>query len=233
MISHSNITEQIIQYFKENINSGNWTVGERIPSENQLRETLGVSRASIRTAIQHLVGIGVLESRQGKGTFLLDDQVDERPEGEMKITSEDCKNIEKVLEFRRIVESEASYLAAQNRTDQLVKNLWKHLKNMSENEGRRDRFVTADIAFHEEICKASQNPLLEKTLLKVFEETRKNHNQMNELFGYRDGIYYHTLISTAIANGDAMKAKELMYEHLQNAINKIEDTEKMHNNNVR
>lgn len=223
MISHSNITEQVVQYFKDNINSGNWIVGEKIPSENQLKETLGVSRASIRTAIQHLVGLGVLESRHGKGTYLLEDQVDDRSEGETKITAEDCKNIGKVLEFRRIVESEACYLATQHATAELVEELRGYLKIMSENEGKREEFVTADIRFHEAICKASQNPLLEKTLLKVFEETRKNHSQINEIFGYHDGIYYHTLITRMIEHGDAEKAREIMYEHLQNAINKLED----------
>ena len=114
MITHSNVTEQLVQYFKDNINSGNWKVGEKIPSENQLTEILGVSRASVRTAIQYLVGVGVLESRHGKGTFLLDDQVDESTGSGNKITSEDCRDILKVLEFRRIVESEACYLAAEN-----------------------------------------------------------------------------------------------------------------------
>lgn len=223
MISHSNITEQIVEYFKENINSGNWVVGEKIPSENQLKETLGVSRASIRTAIQYLVGCGILESRHGKGTFLLDDQVDDHTEGEKKITAEDCKNIEKVLEFRRILESEACYLATKYITPQLIKELQDCLQEMSENEGRREEFVTADIRFHEIISRSSKNPLLEKALLKVFEETRKNHSQMNELFGYRDGIYYHTLIMKAIEQGKAEKARDIMYEHLQNAINKIEN----------
>lgn len=223
MISHSNITEQIVEYFKENINSGNWVVGEKIPSENQLKETLGVSRASIRTAIQYLVGCGILESRHGKGTFLLDDQIDDRTAGEGKITAEDCKNIEKVLEFRRILESEACYLAAKYATPQLIGELQECLQKMSENEGKREEFVTADIRFHEIISKASRNPLLDKALLKVFEETRKNHSQMNELFGYRDGLYYHTLIMKAIEQGKADEAREVMYEHLQNAINKIED----------
>lgn len=223
MISHSNITEQIVEYFKENINSGNWIVGEKIPSENQLKETLGVSRASIRTAIQYLVGCGILESQHGKGTFLLDDQIDDRTAGEGKITAEDCKNIEKVLEFRRILESEACYLAAKYATPQLIGELQECLQKMSENEGKREEFVTADIRFHEIISKASRNPLLDKALLKVFEETRKNHSQMNELFGYRDGLYYHTLIMKAIEQGKADEAREVMYEHLQNAINKIED----------
>lgn len=221
MISHSNVTEQLIQYFKDNINSGNWKVGEKIPSENQLVEILGVSRASIRTAIQHFVGLGVLESRHGKGTYLLEDQVDENTGSEMKITSEDCKDIQKVLEFRRIVESEACYLAAERSTPELQESLQESLEEMSQNKGKRGAFVSADIRFHEAICRATDNPILEKSMLKVFEETRKNHNQMNELFGYQDGIHYHTLILNAIRSREPEQARQMMYEHLQNAINKL------------
>lgn len=221
MISHSNVTEQIVQYFKDNINSGSWKVGEKIPSENQLTEILGVSRASVRTAIQHLVGLGVLESRHGKGTYLLDDQVDEHTGSETKITSEDCKDIQKVLEFRRIVESEGCYLAAQNATSQLAEELQACLDAMAENRGKREAFVDADIQFHETICRATGNTILEKSMRKVFEETRKNHHQMNEIFGYQDGIYYHTLILEAIQGGNAELARERMFEHLQNAINKL------------
>lgn len=162
MISHTNITEQIIQYFKDNITSGAWKVGEKIPSENQLTEILGVSRASIRTAIQHLVGLGVMESRHGKGTYLLDDQVDEQMGSETKVTAEDCRNIHNVLVFRRIVESEACYMAARKATPELLKELRQCLKEMHENEGKRETFVRADIQFHAVICRASQNPILEK-----------------------------------------------------------------------
>ena len=96
MIIHSSITEQVVQYFKDNINAGNWTVGEKIPSENRLTETLGVSRASVRTAIQYLIALGVLESRHGKGTCLLEDHVDEHTGSQTKITAQDCQDIEKV-----------------------------------------------------------------------------------------------------------------------------------------
>lgn len=225
IIEHSNITEQIVQYCKENINSGVWVVGEKIPSENQLREALGVSRSSIRSAIQYLTGLGVLETRQGKGTFLLDDQVDENTGSDGKITSEDCKDIEKVLEFRKIVETEACYIATKNGTEKLVEELQKCLDIMAINVGKRDEFVSADMKFHTLICEASGNPILEKSMVKVFEETIKNHKQMNTIFGYKDGIHYHSLILNAIKTGDADKAKKYMYEHLQNAIDRIEEDE--------
>lgn len=59
-----------MQYLKENIEAENWKVGEKIPSENQLTSTLGVSRSSVRNALRYMIGIGVLESIHGKGTYL-------------------------------------------------------------------------------------------------------------------------------------------------------------------
>lgn len=223
MIIHSSITEQVVQYFKDNINAGNWTVGEKIPSENRLTETLGVSRASVRTAIQYLIALGVLESRHGKGTYLLEDHVDEHTGSQTKITAQDCQDIEKVLEFRRIVESEACYLAAVRATPALVEELKQDLDEMYGNKGNPKAFVSADIKFHAAICRASQNPLLEKSMLKVFEENRRDHDHMNAVFGYEDGIYYHNLILKAIKEKNGEKAREIMFEHLQNGINRLAD----------
>lgn len=223
MVLRTNVTEQVLQYCKDNINSGNWKVGEKIPSENQLTEILGVSRASVRTALQHLIGLGVLESQHGKGTFLLENQVDEKTESEYKVTSDDCRDILKVLEFRRIVESEACRIATRKATPKLLEKLQNSLDMMASNTDAKDldAFVTADMEFHEAICAATENPILEKSVSKVFEETRKNHSQLRSLFGHRDGIYYHTLILSAIRSGDADSAHHLMYAHLQNAIDKM------------
>ena len=184
-IKKVNVTEQVVEYLKENIEAGNWKVGEKIPSENQMTSTLGVSRSSVRAALQYMIGIGVLESVHGKGTYLINSQVENWEEADNKITSEDCKDIEKVLEFRRILEPDACRLAVERGDSQVVSELEKYLKQMKKYEGERDAFVNADLKFHEVICKASGNQLLEKSLHKVFLETRKNHNQMNALFGFQ------------------------------------------------
>lgn len=223
-VVHTDVTGQIVEYFKDNILSGEWKVGEKIPSENQLTQMLGVSRASVRTAIQQLVGIGVLESIHGKGTFLIDDQMEEADSRESKITAQDCLDIEKVLEYRRVIESEICYMATQRATPELLAELSRLLERMKEHEGEREAFVAADVKFHKAICAACGNPLLEKSMNKVFEETRKNHRQMNEIFGYQDGIRYHTLILDAMKSGDSDRTRELMREHLQNAIDRLQES---------
>lgn len=222
MESRANVTENIVHYFKENISSENWKVGEKIPSENQLTEILNVSRASVRTAIQHLVGIGVLETKHGKGTYLIDSNLNEHNTSDYKITSKDCLDILKVLEFRKIVESEACFLATSNKSPELLEKLQKSIEIMKNNYDKQYTYVKADIQFHKDICVASQNPILAKCMKKVFEETVKNHNQMYSLFGFESGIYFHNLILEAITNGEAEKSRQLMAEHLQSAIEKID-----------
>jgi len=219
-IRNVSVTNQVIEYLKENIESGDWIVGEKIPSENQMVGELGVSRSSIRTALQYLIGLGVLKSHQGKGTFLVNSQVENWNESENKITSEDCKDIFKVLEFRRILEPNACLLAVEHCTEKTIATLEAYLEQMKMFRGDRSKFVRADLKFHEAICRTSGNPLLEKSLHKVFLETRKNHEQMNKLFGYESGIYYHTAILEAFLERNAQKAHNIMYEHLSKTLEK-------------
>lgn len=222
-IVHKSVTGQIVDYFTENIESGNWNVGEKIPSENQLTAELGVSRASIRQAVSQLAGVGVLETVHGKGTFLVDDQVQDAVSNKSKITAEDCLDLEKVLEFRRIVESEACYIAVGNSDISLLRRLQRYVRIMKDNKDDVEKFVSADIKFHQEICKAANNPLLEKSLNKIFDENRRSQKLTRRTFGYQDGIYYHEMIIEAMKKGDAEAARQAMYEHLQKGIERVKN----------
>lgn len=221
-----NVTDQIVEYLKANIESGAWKVGEKIPSENQMVSELGVSRSSIRTALQHLMGIGVLKSYQGKGTFLINDQVENWDEAEYKITSEDCMDIYKVLEFRKLLEPGACVLAMEHCDEKIIVCLETYLEQMNQHQGDRAKFVRADLKFHEVISRASGNPLLEKSLHKVFLESRKNHEQMNELFGYESGLRYHTKLLEAFRDRDAKRAYEIMEQHLGESMKTLDVTGK-------
>ncbi|MBP2631897.1 MAG: GntR domain protein [Firmicutes bacterium] len=220
-ILKANITQQVIKYLKENIENGTWIVGEKIPSENKLTEILGVSRASVRVAIQQFIALDVLQSIHGKGTFVRTNNVVGVSSNLNAINEANYNDISQVLEFRRIIETECAYIAAQQATDETINNLEIYLKTMKNCIGQSEEFVKQDILFHEEICHATGNRLLESCLKEVFTQTAKNHKQMNEAFGYNDGVYFHTLILKAIKEKDAKKAKNLMKEHLQQAVERI------------
>ena len=137
------------------------------------------------------------------------------------ITVRDCQDIAKVLEFRQIVEPEACYLAVRRGNTELIPELKYYLDEMKKNFGHKASFVQADISFHEAICRAADNPLLAKSMSRVFRETKSYHEKMNDIFGYQEGMRYHARILQAIQDKDAILAKELMYEHMQNAIDTL------------
>lgn len=220
-LERTNVTNQIIEYLKQNIEKGIWQEGEKIPSENQLTKELGVSRASVRTAIQHLAGLGILESVHGKGTYLMNADVKNWKSDSDVITLKDCQDIAKVLEFRQILEPQACLLAVKRADEKLVPALEKYLKQMKKNLGNQEQFVHADLKFHEAICKAADNPLLLKSLSRVFRETKQYHQKMNDLFGYEEGIRYHEQILEAVRQQDAQEAQQLMQAHLQNGMDHL------------
>lgn len=214
-VARVNVTQQVVDYMKDNIQSCQWFVGEKIPSENQLVQMLGVSRTTIRTAVQQLIGVGALESRHGMGTFVLTNDltaVIHRLD-----LSDEYRDLKKVLEFRLAIEPKICLLATERITLEILSSLTQLLSNMRESTSNQKVFVQHDIQFHKEISKASQNKLLERSLLDVFDQTVNDHERMNDLFGYKDGIYYHKQIVKAMQNGQSAKAEQLMYQHLKHA----------------
>lgn len=221
VIQRNNITAQVVDYMSDQIESGAWQVDAPIPSENTLIRELNVSRASVRSAIQYYKGIGVLKSHQGKGTYLISNDVD--GETENRITAEDCKNIQQVLEFRSILEPVACEMAVRRNADAIIEPLSDCLLEMKKPNIDRTDFVSADVRFHQILCQASGNTLLYKSLNKVFLETRKNHEQMYSIFGKQLGIDYHTKILSAVRKKDPEEAYRLMKEHLETALRRLDD----------
>ena len=220
-IQNISVTGQVIDYIRQQIIAGTWAVGDRIPSEPQLVEALGVSRASVRSALQYFIGLGVLKSYQGKGTFLVDNCVVPGVDN-LKITAEDCRDISKVLEFRSLLEPGLCRIAVQRAGTDVVEALGKCMEEMRRgyDAGNISQFVQADLQFHETICRASENPFAIKSLCRVFQEHYRNHEQMTALFGYGSGMRWHEQILDAFRGRDALRAEACMAKHIQEALDR-------------
>lgn len=219
----NNVTNRIMAYIAKNIQKKNWTVGEKIPSENEICKTLGVSRVSVRRALQQFIALGILESSQGKGTFLKNDdmsafsdptvvneEIAERPESLIEMTD--------LLEFRLIIEPEVCAKVAADASLELITRLEELLEQMQKSIKDTDEFVRADMKFHLAICEAVGNPIMTSVMVDIGSKKQELYKHLNHVVGSYGGIYYHTLILDALRKHDQKRAYNIMKEHLEHSI---------------
>lgn len=147
-----------IEQLRARILGGEWPVGARIPTEPQLVAALGVGRNTVREAVRALVHAGVLECRQGSGTYVV--STDElAPVVARRLTND---RMAEVIEVRRAFEVEAARLAALRRTPEDLTALDGALaaREAAWRSGLVDDFVEADAVLHTTVVAAAHNAML-------------------------------------------------------------------------
>src|SRR4051812_5498879 len=138
------------------ISSGEWPVGRRIPPEPELVQVLGVGRNTVREAVRALSHAGLLEVRQGDGTFV---RATSEISGAVRRL---CgTELREVLQVRRTLEVEGARLAATHRTDDELRKLTTLLAERDAAMAAKDweRMIEHDAAFHGLLVQASHNTL--------------------------------------------------------------------------
>ncbi|APY89010.1 FadR family transcriptional regulator [Streptomyces alfalfae] len=154
----SALSEQVIAELRKQISSGEWPVGSRIPTESELVEQLGVARNTVREAVRALAHNGMLDIRQGSGTFVV---AASELAGVMHRRFADA-DPRHVAELRIALESSAAELAARRRTDRDLQQLDAALVRREDAwaSGDAEAFVSADAAFHTAVVAASHNDVM-------------------------------------------------------------------------
>lgn len=225
------LADQIVNEFLEEIQSGGFSYGEKLPSHDKLAEYFDVSRIVIREALHKLSVHGIVHFHQGKGTYIKSqDELIAYPAEIMQFTFNSPKNIFPILESRRILEKEICVLASQRRDDEDCMRLEELNHLMEQNHDNRKLYSKYDLEFHMTIAKASKNPVLiqlqyitkdlySKEMMPVFsipgilEESTKTHKE----------------IYKAIVNKDSVKAGQLMEEHIRFAENLMKKERALNN----
>ncbi|HPZ51056.1 MAG TPA: FadR/GntR family transcriptional regulator [Propionibacteriaceae bacterium] len=149
--------------------TGELSVGEKLPSENVLTATFEVSRSVVREALQHLQASGLVESFQGRGTYVLNLPEPTAVDGTEKVAfnAVSLSDAADLLEFRIGVESEAAALAAVRATDLQRKGISRALQRFKDSAGRPQDVIPADYDLHLRISTASGNKFFRENLLQL------------------------------------------------------------------
>lgn len=156
----TSLADSAANSIRAEIAAGRWVVGSRIPIEPQLAQLLGVSRGTVREAVKTLVSRGLLEVRQGSGTYVRSGFDPSASLQKMRRAS-----LRDQFEVRRALEVEAARLAAVRHTAKDLRNL----KTLLEKRGVPDAsdagaaFIERDLAFHLAIVDISGNLALAET----------------------------------------------------------------------
>ena len=197
-----------------------------LPSERQLSEAFGVSHRVIREALSTLVGEGIIDKQQGRGTFvkaldpncLRDEQV---------LIS--INNIVELYRLRSAIEVGAVSLAAIYATDEDLAELQKIIKDMQPKAARGDSLVAEEMRFHLALLRASHSEVFQEQEYLVVEAIRfKMYDDPDRLYhssGNPKTMQEHENIVDALRKGDASRAMLELYTHLTRNISAIKDNQ--------
>jgi DNA-binding FadR family transcriptional regulator len=219
------LAHELVERLKGRMLSGELAPGDRLPTESTLVEEFGVSRTVVREAVSRLQAAGLVETFQGRGSFVL--QVPERASGLREVRSH--RDVLELLDFRIGVESEAAGLAAVRRTDHQLKAIERALDDFRRIGDDPSRSVEADFAFHLKVAAASGNRFYTELIgslgpmMIMLPRTRlEPAYEMSDAAHLTRVVLEHENIYAAIARSDPSAASAAARLHLSNTRHRLQ-----------
>ena len=205
--------------------AGHIEPGEKIPSERKLAEELGVGRSIVREALKSLTLLGLVEVRQGDGTYLRSRESDLLPQSIEWGLLLGQKRMRDLVEARRYLEVIIAELAAERRDDDDIAALHGLLDDMRSAAGDPDAFVAADVAFHLRVTQAGRNESLHQIMTSIRALLRVWISRvMHAEDTYDPSLAEHIAVLDAIERGDPAAARLAMQQHMDGAYRRLEAT---------
>ena len=144
----SSVSQQVFDQLRQQILSGSWKPGDKLPSENELAAQFGVSRVTVRNALQKLSGLGLLETRFGEGSFIRGPESGAALNQLVPMLYLGRETLRDILTFRRMVEGPICEIACRRATDGEIAQLRELLGQMERAEADLAAFAKLDSEFH-------------------------------------------------------------------------------------
>jgi DNA-binding FadR family transcriptional regulator len=217
------LAHELVERLKARILAGDIEPGQKLPAESSLVAEFGVSRTVVREAISRLQAAGLVETFQGRGSFVL--ALPESTEFSVEASQiRTHRDVLDMIDFRIGVESESAGLAAERRTDLQLKGVERALVDLSRSGEHPSSAVEADYRFHLKIALASGNRFYADLLTSLGPMMiMLPRTRLEPAYTVSDATHLtrvtleHENIYLAIAHQDTAAARAAMRLHLSNS----------------
>jgi len=225
------ISDSIAADLEQRILEGSWKIGVKIPPERELSKQLGISRATLREAIQKLVSAGLLSSHQGGGTYVTNQLAAGFVEPWEGLLDSHPSVREDLLEFRELIESKAAECAAQRATTEdkvRLKDCFEAI-DRAYLDGSFEEMADTDLNFHQAIAEASHNAIIghmTSSLLRILHDNlRLNLSELILVPDARNRLReQHKAIWSSIDRGDSLAARRNATTHVEYVRKTLDET---------
>jgi GntR family transcriptional regulator, transcriptional repressor for pyruvate dehydrogenase complex len=216
--SISQITEHVVARISELISQSKLKPGDRLPPERELAKQLGFSRPSLRAGLRSLTSMGMLQARQGAGTFVMDGPPTLDSEPLRLLAALHGFSFDHMFETRSILEVGAAGLAAERASGEQLATMAEEISEMFATLQDPQQFLIHDICFHRAVASASGNPTL-ATLVEMVSAVmyERRRDTIDRAHDFREALDFHRRIYRAIRETDAAGAREAMRSHILEA----------------
>jgi GntR family transcriptional repressor for pyruvate dehydrogenase complex len=215
-VRKTRISQQIVVQLCALIREGRLRHGDRLPPEREFADQLHVSRASLREALRALELAGLVESRQGGGTYVrnVPDLGVISPLALLLQASGD--SVGDLWEVRLIVEPEVAARAALRADGSDLHQLEAILEAQQANLGDEERTLQIDRTFHETLARSAHNAVLVRVVELIGSLLQRGRGHfMTSLERRRDALARHREVVDAVKLGQPGAAREAMRRHLE------------------
>jgi GntR family transcriptional repressor for pyruvate dehydrogenase complex len=220
-IKTESLRSQVYGKLKEQLMRGTWAEGEKLPSEHELCEMFGVSRVTVRGALQQLEILGLVETKHGGGTFVKEFSPIESVDSLhplMRIQKN--QDLITVLEYRKIIEKGIIGIALEKIEPEDIAFLEETYTAMTQDTGLG--YTKADLAFHNRLAEITRNSIIIKVHEFIDSILSSAMIDIVHILGRNIGLTYHRKIIDALKRGHKDECETLMEEHIGETIQAIQ-----------
>ena len=220
-IKTESLRTQVYAALKDKIMQGLWNEGDKLPSEQEFCKMFGVSKVTIRAALQQLEILGLVETKHGEGSFVKRFSVSRNMD-----TLHPLMQIKRnhdlftVMEYRKIIEKGTIGLAVEKISDEDFNALEETYAIMTDKNSSIEEFIRADFAFHHQLALISQNSMIIKVHELLHEILFTSMKEIVHLAG-KNGPIFHRKLIDALKTGNKNECETIMEAHIEKNIDVI------------